>query len=88
MLCAYIHKSAASRKSFADGTEKLLLSCRKDTGAKLRHKHAAGSGCEAVVGAVKRSSNSCQTVVGAEGVLSYVVPECLCRGSSVFESGL
>jgi hypothetical protein len=30
-----------------------LLSCRNFTGVKLRQKHVAGSGCEAIVGAEK-----------------------------------
>ena len=34
-----------------------LLSCRNFTGVKLRQKHVAGSGGEAIVGAVKRLSN-------------------------------
>ena len=68
-----------------------MLSCRKGTGAKCDRKMSR----EAVAKQLyKRSndrqtlSNSCQTVVGAEGVLSYVVPECPHRGSSLFESGL
>jgi hypothetical protein len=34
-----------------------LLSCRNFTGVKLRQKHVAGSGGEAIVGSVKQSSN-------------------------------
>jgi len=56
-ICRSFTSESPSRKSFADGTEKLLLSCRESTGAKLRQEHVAGSGGEAIVGAVKRSSN-------------------------------
>ena len=53
MLCAHIHKSAASRKSIADGTLKTFAKLPEVHRREVRQEHVAGSGREAIVGAEK-----------------------------------